>query len=246
LAACSRHARYPQRADEPKPFSSARQRADRLLGDIAPRIPRVTLEISGLPEGVLPEVTWDGQPLDPAKIGGYLEANPGPHRVQGVARGFPDVTRDVKLAEGQALLVVLAFSRAPQLTAAGSPAKPAPAPPASGSVVRPGKPTLFWVGLGVAATGIVAGSATGAYSLSRTSRAKRHCEEAACTAAAQPDIDRAKTFANVSNVAFAVGVAGLGVAAWQFFTHRAPQKESAQPHVSARVSAGGVWLDGTF
>jgi glyoxylase-like metal-dependent hydrolase (beta-lactamase superfamily II) len=58
---CSR----PQHADEPRPFSSARSRADRLLGDIAPRIPRVTLEVSGLPDGVTPEVTWDGQHIDP-------------------------------------------------------------------------------------------------------------------------------------------------------------------------------------
>src|SRR5260221_9991256 len=33
---------FPQRADEPKPFSTARSRADRLLSDMAPRIPRVT------------------------------------------------------------------------------------------------------------------------------------------------------------------------------------------------------------
>src|SRR3954462_8596314 len=92
---------FPQRADEPRPFSSARQRADRLLGDIAPRIPRVTLEVSGLPDGVNAEVTWDGQHIDPARIGGYIEANPGVHHAVGVAAGYPDAKRDVKLAEGQ-------------------------------------------------------------------------------------------------------------------------------------------------
>jgi hypothetical protein len=237
---------YPQRADEPKPFSSARQRADRLLADIAPRIPRVTLEVSGLPDGVLPEISWDGQHLDPAKIGGYLEANPGQHRALGVATGFPDVARDVRLAEGQALQVVLAFSLTAKPSSAAPQASSAPAKPQPVVIAKPGKPTLFWVGVGVAAVGIATGSATGAYSLSRTSSAKKHCDGSACSPEAQQDIDGAKTFANVSNVAFAVGVAGLGVAAWQFFTHRASQKESLQPRVSATVSPGGVWLDGTF
>jgi tetratricopeptide (TPR) repeat protein len=104
---------FPQRADEPRPFASARQRADRLLGDIAPRIPRVTLQVSGLPEGTTPEITWDGQRIDDARVGGYLEANPGVHHVSGKAAGFPDVKRDVRLAEGQALQVELAFGRAP-------------------------------------------------------------------------------------------------------------------------------------
>jgi hypothetical protein len=236
---------YPQRADEPKPFSSARQRADRLLGDIAPRIPRVTLEFSGLPQGVVPEISWDGQHLDPAKIGGYLEANPGQHRAVGVAAGFPDVTREVKLAEGQALQVVLSFSRgaqpvAPQPLATRK--SDLPAPVASST----GKPTLFWVGVGVAAAGVAAGSATGVYSLSRTSSAKKQCEGNVCSPDAQHDIDSAKTFAQISNVAFAVGVAGLGLATWQFFAHRPPKQDSAAPQVSARLSPGALWLDGTF
>src|SRR5882724_10846197 len=84
---------FPQRADEPRPFSSARSRADRLLGDIAPRIPRITLEVAGLPDGVTPEVSWDGQHIDPAKIGGYIEANPGIHHAVGTATGYPDAKR---------------------------------------------------------------------------------------------------------------------------------------------------------
>ncbi len=236
---------YPQRVDEPKPFSSARQHADRLLGDIAPRIPRVTLEVNGLPEGTVPELSWDGQHLDPAKIGGYLEANPGQHRAIGVAAGFPDVTRDVKLAEGQALQVLLTFSHqalpvAAGPIAAGKPDRPRPL------AIATGKPTLFWVGLGVAAVGVAAGSATGVYSLSRTGSAKKQCEGNVCRPEAQSDIDSAKTFANVSNVAFAVGGVGLGVAAWQFFAHRSPKPDSSATHVVAKVSPGAVWLDGTF
>jgi hypothetical protein len=238
---------YPQRPDEPKPFSMARQRADRLLSDIAPRIPRVTIDFSGLPEGTTPEIAWDGQHLDPAKVGGYLESDPGPHRAVAVAAGYPDVTRDVRLAEGQALPVLLQFSTQPQVAAGvAAPDRPEPGRTPSG-LSQPGKPTLFWVGLGVAAAGVAAGSATGVYSLSLTSRAKKHCEGNVCTPDAQGDIDHAKTFANVSNVAFAVGVAGLGVAAWQFFSHRPPTKaDGSAAALQAGVGPGSVTLSGRF
>lgn len=238
---------FPQRADEPRPFSSARQRADRLLGDIAPRIPRVTLEVSGLAEGATAAVSWDNKPLDPAKIGGYIEANPGQHRVVGVAAGFPNVTRDIKLAEGQALQVVLAFTTQPG---------PAPAPIASATApstkgapqAPPRKPVLLWVGVAVTAAGVAVGSATGIYSLSLTSKAKKFCDDRQCSPDAQPHIDNAKTFANVSNVAFAVGVAGAGLAVWQFFAHRsdAPKQDNAQAHVNASVGLGSVVVGGTF
>jgi hypothetical protein len=236
---------YPSRPDEPKPFSTARQRADRLLADIAPRIPRVTLDHLGLPEGVVPEVTWDGQHLDPAKLGGYLEANPGAHRAVGVATGFPDVVRDVKLAEGQALQVTLQFAPAAPVAAPTTGAAAAPVLAAGPAATSPGRPTLFWVGLGVAAAGVAAGSATGVYSLSLTQSAKKHCDGNSCSPEAQGDIDSAKTFANVANVAFAVGAAGLGVAAWQFFAHPTSEKDSAAK-LQASFGPGSVAVSGTF
>ena len=238
---------FPQRVDEPRPFSSARQRADRLLGDIAPRIPRVTLEVSGLAEGATAAITWDSKQLDPAKIGGYIEANPGQHRVVGVAAGFPNITRDIKLAEGQALQVVLAFTTQPGPAAA--PLASTSAPPTSDAhQAQPRKPVLLWVGVAVTAAGVAVGTATGVYSLSLTSKAKKFCDGKQCSPDAQEHIDNAKTFANVANVAFAVGVAGAGVAVWQFVAQRshAPNKDSAQPHVNASLGLGSVALSGTF
>jgi hypothetical protein len=246
---------FPQRADEPKPFASARQRADRLLSDIAPRIPRVTLEVAGLPAGVKPRLTWDGQPLDAAKLGGYLETNPGAHRLTGAAPGFPDVKRDIKLAEGQALQVVLTFSNvntaAPAAATTPPPTNP---PPLSQAPSQPppdeaNKPALPWIGVGVAAVGVATGTVTGLYSLSRTSRAKQHCQDEQCAPAAKSDIDSARTFANVSNVAFGVGVAGLGFAAWRFFTHHEPSNSAAHPesrHVHVAVGLGDVSVTAVF
>jgi len=238
---------FPQRPDEPRPFSSARQRADRLLGDIAPRIPRVTLEVSGLAEGATAAISWDGKPLDPAKIGGYLEANPGPHRVVGVAAGFPNVTRDLELAEGQALQVVLAFTTEP--AAAPAPLTSTSAPPTGDVHAAPlRKPVLLWVGVAVTAAGVAVGSVAGVYSLSQTSKAKDFCDAQQCSPDAQPHIDSAKTFANVSNVAFAVGVAGAGLAVWQFLAHRsdAPESDKPRARVNASFGLGSVAVSGIF
>jgi len=246
---------FPQRSDEPRPFSSARSRADRLLGDIAPRIPRVTLEVAGLPDGVSPEVSWDGQHIDPAKIGGYIEANPGLHHAVGTATGYPDVKRDVKLAEGQALEVVLTFA------VAGAPTSPGAAPAIAGGAAQPDhaqqpsaqaqpkKPILLWVSLGVAAAGLAAGSATGLESLALTKNAKQHCSGNECTPDAEHDINSAKTFANIADIGFGVGVAALGVATWQFFSHRsATKRENAalETHVTAQLGFRNVSLAGAF
>lgn len=239
---------FPQRPDEPRPFASARQRADRLLGDIAPRIPRVTLQVAGLPESTTPQISWDGQAIDAASIGGYLEANPGLHHVVGKAPGFPDVKRDVRLAEGQALQVLLTFGEAPSAAPASSgPGAPRPLPaPAS---VKAQPRTLLWVSLGVAAAGIAAGSVTGLRSLSLTSDAKQHCQGNACGPEAEHDIDSAKTFANVSNVAFGVAVAALGVGAWQFLAHRSAKgadEAGKTARLEAQIGFGRLGVTGAF
>jgi hypothetical protein len=242
---------FPPRADEPKPFSSARQRADRLLSDIAPRIPRVTLQVTGLPDGTVAEVTWDGQHVDPVKLGGYIEANPGTHHAVAVAAGFADAKRDVTLAEGQAREVVLAFSATPFGAATPTAAAPS-AGHATGTdqaEVQSKKPVLFWVSAGTAAAAVAVGTVTGVRSLSLTDQAKQHCAKSQCSPAAQDDIDDAKLFANVSNVAFAVGAVAAGVGLWQRLSHREPAKSGNTAtglQVSARVGLGSVGVNGTF
>jgi hypothetical protein len=107
---------------------------------------------------------------------------------------------------------------------------------------------LLWVGVAATAAGVVVGSATGVYSLTLTSKAKQFCQDRQCSPDAQPHIDSAKTFATVSNVAFAVGVAGAGLAVWQFVAHGrdTPKKDRAQAHFDASFGLGQVALAGTF
>ena len=65
------------------------------------------------------------------------------------------------------------------------------------------------MGIGVGGAGVIAGSVTGALSLSAVSSAKEQCDGNVCPAAAKSDADRGKVLGHASTVSFAVGGAGL-------------------------------------
>ena len=106
----------------------------------------------------------------------------------------------------------------------------APAPANYGRTRGPARVSpLVYVGFGVGAAGLAVGSVTGILSLSKASRAKDHCEDNACREAARDDIDGSKTLANVSNVAFAVGVVGIGVGVYGLLSSGKERKTAVEP-----------------
>ncbi len=74
-------------------------------------------------------------------------------------------------------------------------------------------PALGYVGFGVGALGVGVGTVTGILSWSKTSSIREdHCGGGStCTRASEDDRDSATMLANVSNVAFGVGVVGIGI-----------------------------------
>jgi hypothetical protein len=247
-----RVSRHPGRPDEPKPFSLARHAAVRMLSELDPRIPRLTLRAVGLPAGFEPEVSVDDARIESERARLPILVNPGTHRVVGRARGFSLVKHEVALAQGESKTVELVF------TAAADPSSDRARTPTQSDAGRPAAAneapsrTLMWAGFGVGAAAVAAGSVTGILSLSRVASAKEHCDENRCRPEAQADIDSANVLANVSNVAFAVGAVGLGVGTWQFLkTRRASSEEPAQapaPGVRLAVHVGpaSVRVAGAF
>jgi hypothetical protein len=112
--------------------------------------------------------------------------------------------------------------------------------------------TLMWIGFGVGAAGVVAGSATGLMSLSRASSAKDRCIDSRCPPEARDDIDASNSLANVSNIAFAVGVVGIGVGVWQLLATSGPDQEQVAAPAPFKVRAepfigiGKLGVVGTF
>jgi hypothetical protein len=243
--------RHPARPDEPKPFTAARQTAARMLSELAPRIPRLTLRAVGLPAGVESEFSVDDDRIASERVSVPMLLNAGAHRVVGRARGFALVKHEVRLAEGESKTVELVF------TAVTGPSSDEARMPTQSDAARPvaadeaPSRTLMWVGFGVGAAGVAAGTVTGSLSLSRVASAKEHCDGNRCRPNAQADIDGANVLANVSNVAFAVGAVGLGVGIWQFLETRGASTEtpasSAVPGVRAlNVGPTGVEIVGNF
>jgi hypothetical protein len=245
--------RHPKRSDEPKPFTLARQNAERLAAELGPRIPVLTLELAGLEDGAEAQIALDGEAIDSALLGVPIKVNPGAHRLTGSAPGYAPVEHSLTLAEGQSEQLELRFVAQPLVAEEPSPgmndadgAEPVPE-------LAPRRPWM-WVGFGVAAAGAVAGGVTGILSLTQTHDIKdEQCNGGTrCAAAAQGDIDTATALANVSNVALAVGAVGLGIGVWQLFATRKraheerPASSALRFRAAPLISPSRVGVSGTF
>jgi hypothetical protein len=68
--------------------------------------------------------------------------------------------------------------------------------------------TVAWVGLGVAAAGLVTWAVTGSIALAETGSLKDDCPDDQCPAELQDDLDTARTLADIATVGFVVAVTG--------------------------------------
>jgi hypothetical protein len=85
-----------------------------LLEDLESRVPTISLEVSGLPEGAEFEVTRNGVKIASATVGVAVPADPGSYSFEGRADGFR-ATSSVTVSEGQHKIVVLTFSADPNV-----------------------------------------------------------------------------------------------------------------------------------
>lgn len=193
--------RFPRKASEPEAFTRARAEGESLAGKLLPKIPTLRLSIRGAPAGAPLELSLDGEPLPASALDAPIKVDPGKHQVTASAPGVPKASAAITLGEGESSPLVLVLGDEPRK---GDDAH------ASESNTRA---VLIGVGLGALGTGLVAGSITGALSLTRTSSIKRQCATlTSCPPRLQGDIDAATTLANVSNVGFGVAAAGAVVA----------------------------------
>jgi hypothetical protein len=247
--------RYPQSPGESQAFTTARDTAQRMASEIGPRIPSLELKLTGLPPGADPTVTLDGSPLQADLVGLPIKLNPGKHRVTASAPGFAPAEGEFTLAEGekkQLELTLKADGSAPAGASSETASDPAAPPDQDSGVEAAPSRTLMWIGFGVGAAGIIAGSVTGLMSLSSAASAKDECDGNRCPPEVQDDIDASKSMATISNIAFAVGAVGIGVGVWQLLTVKdAPSEQTARaPGFALRaepvIGLGHVGIAGTF
>lgn len=196
-------------AAEPEVFQRARAGAVELVRDLEPRVPSLRTVVT--PATSSYQLQIDGSSLPAAARLAPFRTNPGPHTVRAEAVGFVAAQREITLAEGESLEVTLELTR---LEAAEAPVdRRAPDAALRRDALldaRAAGKARGFVGLGVGAAGIIAGSATGIIAMMKTNDERRLCQDNHCDVSRAEALRTANLFASIANVSFALG--GLGVA----------------------------------
>lgn len=220
---------------EPKPFVEARADAQLLADALETRIPRLTIVLKNIPDTAQVDLKIDGRTVSKEETNRPLPVDPGKHEVSlSVAGGVPEI-ETVTVVETDKKTLTLG----------------------DGTTSSSDKPTrktspLVFIGFGLGGAGIIAGAITGAMSLSRAGDVEKVCPGGMCADQAtldktKPTNDSAFVLANVSNVAFAVGVVGVGLGVTGILLSGSSAKKP-ESTVSVRmfVAPNGVGLRGNF
>ena len=213
------------------------------LTDLVPRIPTITIELTGVPLAEA-EITIDGRGVegDPSQP---MALDPGPHDIQ--ARREDQVTSShIELAEGERQVVALELEPPePDRPPPPQPASPPPPPPPEQQQVGPSP--VVWAALGVGAAGVVVGGVTGAMGLSkRRDLDDQGCVDARCPTALEDDVKSLNGLRTVSTVGFVVGGLGLATGAALYFSgSRSTHREQEAP-LAFWVSPTSAGVKGVF
>jgi hypothetical protein len=254
--ALARATAQPQRAE------LARVHAERLHAGLA----RVTVEISSEARAVPGlQVRCGSVPIDPALPGVAVPVDPGDVVVEASAPGFATFSRSVTVAAGSRVNVSLpALTRqsvaAPPATSAAAPAATTPTPAASspGQPVEvhghqagapvgqtaAARPSLVWpIALGtLGVVGLGVGAVFGAKAISNASDANELCPNGQCREERGKSLmDDAGRDAQISNVAFGVGAAGLAAGIIVYLLDR-PKPTEQRVDISPWLGRGQAGL----
>jgi hypothetical protein len=169
------------------------------------------------------------------------------------APGYSDTKTEITVRESENAQAELALKKTGPAVASPTP-KPATIPTPS-SAPAPSTPpphqnanTLAYVGFGIGAAGILAGSITGILAFSKASDVKSNCPANQCDPKYQSDIDSSKTMGTISTVSFALGAVGAGIGILAILPESS-KKERPQPsalQVSPTLGLGSIGLHGEF
>jgi hypothetical protein len=177
----------------PEPMRRAPREARAERDELAHRIPSIVIVVTGAGSDSA-SVRLDGSPLAPGAIRRAIPLDPGVHRVEARAAGSAAAVRSVELREGDAPARVVL-----ELGAGREQPQPSAEPDSRGSAL----PGAIVLGAGIAGLGL--GAVTGGIAASKTSALKERCVGVHCPPEDADEADRARTFATVSSVSFAIG-----------------------------------------
>jgi hypothetical protein len=231
----------PPKGKEPEAFVRAREDAQKLLEESKKKIGYIKIAIKGAkPDAV--EVTINDLTVAPTALKDPIPQNPGKHNV--VAKGPKTSSVEIDLAPGATEEVTLDVTKPEKKKVVEEAPPPPPPPPEEKSAfLRP----MPLVGFGLAGVGLLAGSITGAMTLSRASTIKEGCEGDRCPRSKSADIDSAKTLGLVSTISFAVAGVGatIGVVGLLMKPEK-PKEEAGKVRVTPWLGLGSAGVVGQF
>ncbi len=218
---------------------------------LAPKLSRITIEVPAQSRADGLTIERDGTAVGSAQWGVSIPVDPGQHTVVARAPGKKDWQKAISVAADASTQTL----EVPTLEAA--PVTPNPGATATESASRtPAKPHSHaqryasYAAFGVGGAGVIVGSIFGLTAISKNNQSNgSDCQGDTCirgSSDAQARAD-ARSAGNISTIAFAVGVAGLGTGLVLFLTE--PKQEapaSASLAAFALPGGGTVSLRGAF
>lgn len=230
----------PPKGKEPEAFARARTDAEELLAEAKKKISYVKLTIKGAKLDAV-EITIDELTVAPGLLQDPIKQNPGKHTI--VAKGPKTVSTAIDLEPGATKDVSLDVTKEEKAKKIEEPPPPPPPPPEEKSAfMRP----MPLVGFGLAGVGLLAGSITGAMTLSKASAIKEDCSGNQCPKSKHDDIGSAKTLGLVSTISFTVAAVGATVGVVGLLMKPAPPKDSAKVRVTPWIGVGSAGVVGQF
>jgi hypothetical protein len=240
----------PEKPDDPEPFRAARMKARALDVELTQRIGGVRIMLRG-PEREQPKVSVGAIELTSTELEGTVKLNPGRHRIVVLAAG-KEHAREVVVPERATLAVSFDLSPEPTPTPAAdarAASEPEPQQPPTNAARTDRSaprhvPTLAYVGGGVAVAGVIVGSVSGAWAMTKKNEGWAGCEGTRCPPETWDTIDSAHRFATISTVSFVVAGVGAGIGAGAWLIGRRSQAGTAS--LELRATPGRLQLGGTF
>lgn len=253
-------------ANAPDAFKDAVEKAKAELAALEPRVPALTINVSGEGAGDA-VVTMDGNPVPKALVGVPYPVDPGEHQLQATGKGVQSAVATVNLSEGAKESVALELVSAPGVMPPGAAPDDAPGgntpAPGGGSdtsgASTSGSATMDtggmsgmriggYVGLGVGVVGIAAGTFFALQASSKRDEADSLCTPAGCPANKRAEIDDLDSSADSASTNSVIGfvVGGVGLATGVTLLLLDSGKDKGQAGVRPYVGVGSAGVVGRF
>lgn len=227
---------------EPAQFRAARDEAQKLDASLEPRVPMVTVAVTGAKEGSPVSLSVDGVAVPSAVIGLPRRMNPG-HHVMIATTSTQEGRLEINVGEGEnkeVSIPLATVAKPTPTTTTTTEEQPPPPPEAHRSYALP----IVFFSIGGAS--LIAGAITGAMELSQQSSLQTNCPNHVCPPSQYGALDSANTLATVSTITLIVGGAAVAAGVITLFVGKPSTPAPKEAHIEPWIGLGSAGLRGTF